>query len=57
MAIPDKKLVGKNASLDNGVYSDDYMVALNQFVTVNETLKDLERDYRREDYRKKKGKK
>ena len=38
MAIPGKELVGKNAILENGVYSDDYMVALNQLATVDEVF-------------------
>ena len=38
MAIPNRELVGKNARLDNGVYSDDYMATLNQFATVDEVF-------------------
>ncbi len=38
MAIPGKELVGKNARLNEGIYSDDYMDALNEFATVNEVL-------------------
>ena len=36
MTIPGKELVGKNAQLENGDYTDDYLVALNQFATVDE---------------------
>ncbi len=38
MAIPGKELVGKNARLNEGIYSDDYMAALNEFATVDEVL-------------------
>ena len=38
MVIPRKELVGRNAKLQNGVYSDDYMTALNQFATVDEVF-------------------
>ena len=36
--IPSKELIGQNASLNNGVYSDDYMIALNKFASVDEVL-------------------
>ncbi len=38
MTIPSKELVGKNPKLVNGAYIDDYMIALNEFATVNEVL-------------------
>ena len=38
MTIPGRELVGQNAQLVGGTYTDDYMVALNQFVTVDEVL-------------------
>lgn len=38
MTIPSKQLVGQNAGLVDGVYSDDYLKALNQFVTVDEVF-------------------
>lgn len=38
MAIPGKELIGENARLEDGIYSDDYMDALNQFATVDEVL-------------------
>ena len=38
MTIPGKELVGKNARLEDGIYSDDYMAALNEFATVDEVF-------------------
>ncbi|MBU0761361.1 MAG: hypothetical protein KJ600_03925 [Nanoarchaeota archaeon] len=38
MTIPNKELVGKNPRLKDGVYSDDYMAALDQFATVDEVF-------------------
>jgi hypothetical protein len=38
MKIPRKELVGRNRRLENGVYSDDYMTALNELVTVDEVF-------------------
>ncbi len=38
MAIPGEELVGQNARLAGGVYSDDYMNALNQFATVDDVF-------------------
>ena len=38
MAIPVKKLIGNNAKVHRGVYTDDYIGALNQFATVDEVL-------------------
>ena len=38
MTIPTKELVGQNATLTDGVYSDDYMTALNQFAPVDEVM-------------------
>jgi len=38
MKIPDKTLIGKNAELVEGVYSDDYMNALNNFASVDEVF-------------------
>ncbi len=35
MAIPGKELVGKNANLVDGVYSDNYLIALNQYASVD----------------------
>lgn len=38
MAIPSKKLVGKNQVLVDRVYSDDYIKALNRYVSVDEVF-------------------
>ena len=38
MGIPNKILVGQNPSLVDGVYSDDYLRALNEFASVDEVF-------------------
>jgi hypothetical protein len=38
MAIPRRELVGKNATVKNGIYSDEYLKALNNFATVDEVF-------------------
>lgn len=38
MTIPRKELVGRNSRLENEVYLDDYMTALNEFATVDEVF-------------------
>ncbi len=38
MTIPDRKLVGKNAKIEDDIYRDDYLRALNQLVTVDEVF-------------------
>lgn len=38
MAIPKKELVGRNARIENGIYLDDYLTALNEFSSVDETF-------------------
>jgi hypothetical protein len=38
MSIPRKQLVGKNATLTDRGYSDDYLTALNEFATVDEVF-------------------
>ncbi len=38
MTIPRKELVGQNVRLVDGVYSDDYLTALNQFASVDEVF-------------------
>lgn len=35
---PGKELVGRNARLEDGVYRDDYIAALNQFASVDEVF-------------------
>lgn len=40
MAIPNKQLVGQNASITDGVYTDDYIAALNKFATVDEVFRE-----------------
>ncbi len=38
MAIPRKKLVGQNPTVVDRIYSDDYLKALNEMVTVDEVF-------------------
>jgi len=40
MTIPNKELVGKNPKLEDGVYTDDYMNALNEFARVDEVFRE-----------------